>query len=72
MTKCSAGMPSKIRAEKNITIYKKASNSKVKWRTLIGWFLVEILRYVRLPWKRSVSAFFLSPGKFKFSETQKF
>ena len=34
------------------------------------WFLVEILQYGPLPWKRYPSVLFLYPGKFKLSETQ--
>ena len=48
-----------------------ASNSQAKWSIMIGWFSVGISRYGRLPWRRSVSVFFLSPGKFRLSETEK-
>ena len=41
------------------------------WSTLIDAFLAGILQYWPLPWKPSVSVFFLSPLKFKLSETQK-
>ena len=46
------------------------SKSQAKWSTLTGWFSVGILQHGPLPWKRSLSVFFLSPAKCKLNETQ--
>ena len=46
------------------SLYFVASDSQANW----------ILQYgpLSVPWKQSMSVFFLSPRKFKLSETQKF
>ena len=40
-----------------------ASNSSAILGVLIGYFLVGILQYGPLPWKRSVCVFFLVPSR---------
>ena len=55
----------------NISNYYIASNSRAKWRSLIGWLSVGILQYGPLPRKQPISVFFPSPDKFKLSKTQK-
>ena len=42
-------------------LYIMASVCQAKYSTLIGYFLVGILQYGPLPWKWSVSVFFLFP-----------
>ena len=58
--------------EKNGSFYWMASNSQAIWSTLVGGFLVGILQYGPLPWKRLVSVFFSLPGNSSERKTKSF